>query len=184
MKFNSNAEKIAYYNALEYSVILKKKKGTYFLIISELALVSESPNLEEAYEELNLLKQSMIKSMINSNSDDELPLPNKVKNRISSQYQIKIFVYKLLIVCLLLAVTIAVSGTLIVNKVSTISPAAVIKGKIKGITQLFEVTEKEQQHRIKKLRQTIIVLEPYLNEIIPLFSPGDNSKRKQNDVNN
>ena len=171
IKGKTRDERFAYLNSLQYSILLKQKKDKFYLIIPELSLIAINNNLEEGYQDLRKQKQDLITKILDCEAEDEITLPRKTKETYETFHQLKIFTYKLLIICALVGMTFTISGALLVNKMnySNTSVVSILKKPIKSIlvqleTSLFIVPEEVQRERINKLRQLIEALRPYYHE--------------------
>ena len=172
-------EKVEYLNSLPYSVMLKQKKDRFYLIIPELSLVGVSDNLEEAYEELCDQKQKLLARLIDCEAEDEITLPRKTHAARDTFHQIKVFIYKLVIVCVIGGLALVTSGALIANKTTQISAADMLKNQIKSI--IFEAErfiiyapEDRKQERLKKIQRYIDELRPVIHEIQILLTSQAN----------
>jgi len=177
-------EKIEYLNSLPYSVMLKQKADSFYAIIPELCLVGVSDNLEEAYEELGKQKQEIFTRLTDCEAEDQIVLPRKTEAKRDTFHQIKMFIYKLIIVCVICGFTLITSGALITNKIAGISVADILKMQIRSVVSNAELslvyaTEDRKQERLKKLRLYIEELRPLIQEIQMLFTPQVND-REQN----
>jgi len=164
-------ERLTYLNSLQYSILLKQKNEEFYLIIPELFLIATNKNLEEGYKDLHKQKQNLIKQILDCEGEDEIILPRKSMKPHETFQQLKIFTYKLLIICTLFGMTFTISGALLVNKMnySNTSVVSILKRPIKSImiqleTSLFHAPEEVQRERINKLRQLIEALRPYYHE--------------------
>ena len=190
LKGKTQQEKLDYLNALQYSIVLKKKGDNFSLIIPELSLVVLNENLDKAYSELHEQKQKLFMNMLECEAEDEIQTPKKGLYTQDTFHQLKLFVYKLLIICVLGGITLTVSGALLVNKVSNISFTHILtEGGLsmfrefeKFEKRFFDVSEVVKQKRIKKFQGFVESLKPYTQELQPLFLPSPyegNSKDKE-----
>ncbi len=169
-------EKLDYLNALQYSIVLKKKEDKYSLIIPELSLVVLNEKLDKAYSELYEQKQKLFTNMLDCEAEDEIQPPKKSRDFQDTIRQLKLFVYKLIIICVLGGITLTVSGALLVNKMSQISVVQILT---KGGSSLLSAVENKfsnaseelKQKRIKKFQGFVESLKPYTQELQPLFLP-------------
>ena len=178
IKGKTREERFAYLNSLQYSILLKQKKDKFYLIIPELSLVATSNFLEDGYKDLQKQKQDLITKIVDSEAEDEVTLPRKTKESNETLHQLRMFTYKLLIICTLVGITITISGSLLVNKISHsgTSIVSIFKQPIKSIiaqleTSLFKAPEDVRQKRLKKLNQIVEGLKPYSQELHKLMKP-------------
>jgi len=170
-------EKLDYLNALQYSIILKKKGEKFSLIIPELSLVVLNENLDRAYSELFEEKQKLFSNILDSELEDEIQRPKRSMYYHDTLRQLKLFIYKLLIICTLGGLALTISGTVIVNKISRISvPQILSKGgatMLSGLdSKLSDATEEVKQGRIKKVQSFVESLLPYSQIFQTLFVPS------------
>lgn len=181
-------EKAEYLNSLPYSVMLKQKKDRFYLIIPELSLVGVSDNLEEAYEELCDQKQKLLARLIDCEAEDEITLPRKTHAARDTFHQIKVFIYKLVIVCVIGGLALVTSGALIANKTTQISAADMLKNQIKSI--IFEAErfiiyapEDRKQERLKKIQRFVEELRPIAHELQTLLAlPVQEEKKNDREL--
>ena len=178
IKGKTRDERFAYLNSLQYSILLKQKKDKFYLIIPELTLVVTCNNLEDGYKDLHKQKQELFARILDCESEDEITLPRKTKESHETFHQLKMFTYKLLIICALVGMTFSISGALLMNKISHsgTSIVSIFKQPIKSIilqleTSLFKAPEDLQQKRLKNLNQFVEALQPYSRELQKLFKP-------------
>ena len=164
-------ERLAYLNSLSYSTLLKQKNEKFYLIIPELSLIATNNNLEDGYKDLHKQKQDLIQQVLDCEAEDEIILPRKSMKPHETFQQLKIFTYKLLIICTLFGVTFTISGAVIMNKMnnSGTSIVSILKQPIKSImlqieTSLLIAPEETKQKRLEKLHQLVEALRPYFHE--------------------
>ena len=169
-------QKLDYLKSLRYPILLRQKKDKFYLIIPELCLVAVSDNLEDAYKDLYGQKQNFIAKILDCEAEDEITLPRKTHEFHETFHQLKMFTYKLLIVCLLGGVTLTISGALISNKIANISGVGIVKKVVKSIiieAEKFATNTPEniKQERLEKVHQFVMALQPVAYELRTLFSP-------------
>ena len=170
IKGKTKEEKIEYLNSLPYSVILKKKKDRFFLIITELSLVVECDNLEKAYQELSHQKQKLFTQLIDFEAEDEIEIPRKTHRNRDTFHQMKIFIFKLVILCVLLGITFVTSGALIANKINQVSDEISVTNILKNsILEWDDISEDKKQRRLKIIRRVLGELRPLVLELRKLF---------------
>ena len=114
--------------------------------------------------------------MLDCEAEDEIQPPKKSHDFQDTIRQLKLFVYKLLIICVLGGITLTVSGALLVNKMSQISVVQILtKGGSSLLsaveTKFSNASEELKQKRIKKFQGFVESLKPYTQELQPLFLP-------------
>lgn len=176
-------ERLAYLNSLQYSTLLKQKKEKFYLIIPELFLFSENTNLEDGYKDLQKQKQELIIQILDSEAEDEIVLPRKIRKNQDTFQQLKIFTYKLLIICTLFGMTFTIGGALIINKMNSsgTSIVSILKQPLKSIlvqleSSLLLAPDETKRERLYKLHQLVEALRPYYNELKMLPESRDVQK--------
>lgn len=171
-------EKLNFLSKLEYSVLLKRKENKFYLIIPELSIVASSENLDMAYKDLDKQKQDYFEYILDSGAEDEVNLPCKFSRKQQIFCQLKLFTYKLLIVCFLLGSTFIFGAVAIRDKVANISGAdlaqKVMKSAYEQIIQFNNAPEEVKQIRIERLHKFLSTIKPMVDEFKSVFSTPDN----------
>lgn len=175
-KGKSQEEKYSLLDSIQYYTLLKQKEGKFYLIIPELSLVAVSDNLVDAYTDLHKQKQDLINRILDCEAEDELRLPRKHFESHDTLYQLKIFTYKLLIVCTLGGLTFTLSSALIADKLANISVARIVKTAVKDLAGAVEgiivnMPEELKQERLHSIHRIIENLRPLALEFRSLFTP-------------
>tara|TARA_Y100000590_G_C15671870_1_gene996549 strand:- start:1203 stop:1859 length:657 start_codon:yes stop_codon:yes gene_type:complete len=180
-------EKLDYLNSLQYTVLLKENKDKFYLVIPEISIVVVSNNLDEAHKDLIKQKQDYFTDLLDCKAEDEIKFPRKTSHAHEIYHSLKLFIYKLLIICLLGGVTITISSVLIGNKIAEIPESIAnismvdIAKKIVSETNnyIVDVPEETHQERLEKLHELVIVLRPLVQELETLFTiPDDQLQSK------
>lgn len=165
----NNDEKLKYFNALTYNIILKKGNKSYSLIIPEISLFVVNDNLQDATEDLFRRKEMFFKDMISSGCEDDIALPRHLARKNELLSQLKIFMCKLLIVGLIFIVSCAIGGRMIMNKVASISGMDVAKKVVENVVfqidRILDEPKEDQEQRIKKIKAIVNKLKPIIREI-------------------
>lgn len=72
-------ERCAFYNQLQYSVILKRHGNDFVVQIPDLALIASDADLNQAYQRLDSMRTEYIKKMVECGCEDDIVLPRQVK---------------------------------------------------------------------------------------------------------
>lgn len=163
---NEKQKKLEFLNALSYPIILKVKNHTFCLKIIELSLMAVHENLEIAYRELCQKKEKLFNDSIEFETVDTLVLPHGSLQRKEMYDQLKIFVAKVLIVCLLGGVF----SFFAVSKIKDALPnTATVKDAAKALVDEVEKIANEpqerRQERTKQYRAIISGLRPIIQEL-------------------
>ena len=102
-------------------------------------------------------------------------------------HQIKLFIFKLVILCVIVGITFVTSGVFIANKInqvsSEISFTDILKKQIGSIVnQLEGVSEDKKQERLKKIRLIIRELRPIVQEFQTLLALPVQDEANSNEV--
>ena len=142
-------------------------------------VISVHCDLLLAYKDLNEQKDKIFRKFLESDSIGELVLPQKMKACCEIRQELRIFVCKLLIVCVLLGGTVLWAGITVINKVTNISGAAVFKKMAKEavdeIDHLSQLAPERKKEMINKLKMIVAEIKPILDEIQALPGPVNSS---------
>lgn len=170
-------EKLEYLNSLQYSILLKRKNDKFYLMLPEIALVAVNDNLEEAYKDLLEQKRNFFGNILDCEAEDEIIPPRETYEGHETFHQLKMFTYKLLIVCFLAGLTLTISGALISHKIASISGERIAKEVVNGIIgeakkTITNTSEDVKQERLQTIHHLVEALRPVANEVRTLFSPS------------
>lgn len=164
-------ERLQYLNSLPYDVLLRRKKGRFYLFIPELSLVGVGDSLTQAYNDLSEQKQKFFNKILSCEAEDEIALPRKIYKRNQMFEQLKLFISKLLIICFLLGATLVFSAIAIKHSTSgTYIAKKAINSVIVETERFFIAPEYVKQKRMKKLRQFLEAIRPMVDEFKIVFS--------------
>ncbi len=171
-------EKLEYLYRLDYTIVIKQKKKKFYLIIPELCLISESSKLDNAFKNLIEKKQNFFVKTLECEAEDEIQLPRKNQSTKTTFQNLKLFIYKLLILCFFSGLTITVSGAFLSNKIGDVTsdlPNLIIdisKQLFKKTGNIIINTPKElQDERIRKFQELIKGLDPFIQELQSFSTP-------------
>jgi hypothetical protein len=166
-------KKLDHLNSIQYNILLKQKNNKFCLVIPELSLISVEDNLEAAYRELCAKKTKLFNDVLEYGTEETINLPNKIQKRYEIFNQLKIFIYKLLLTCLLGGVLFMLGIAEIKSNISsTVNMLAVDKIKtsiIQELNNFINVPEDAKQKKIKKLHDALNGLSPFINEFRSAF---------------
>ncbi len=173
----SRQSKLNHFNSLPYDIVVKLIKGKFYLYIPEISLVAADEDLNQAYKDLYKRKQDFFNRILDCEAEDEIVLPRKVGQSKKTFYQLKMFIYKLLIICFLGGTTLVFSGVVIKNKIANISGADVVKKISRGIVleakRFTNTPDYHKQIRIGKFREFLEAFHPWINEFKAVFSSSE-----------
>lgn len=167
-------EKLEYLNSLQYSILLKRKNDKFYFMHPEIALVAVSDSLEGAYRGLAEQKRDFFNNMLDCEAEDEIIPPRETYEGHETFHQLKMFTYKLLIVCFLAGLTLTISGALISHKIANISGGRIAKEVVKDVIgearrTIADAPEDVKQERLQTIHHLVEALRPVANEVRTLF---------------
>lgn len=173
-------EKLNYLNSLKYDILLRQKKGLFYLIIPEIPLIASGKSLEEAYNDLNEQKQSLFNNILDNEDYEEIAFPRRKRKVQETLYQLKIFTYKLIIIIFLVGIVFAGTGIVIKSKVSKISGSNITRMVSMSIRQEMErlagAPESAKEERRMKIRRFFESLQPLVDDFRDVFSVSEDEK--------
>jgi len=165
MEGHIKKHKLDYLLSLQYPVLLEKRNDRFFLVITELSLIAEGKNLESAYEELCARKKKLFEDALESGIEDTVNLPDKIQRRNQVFYQLKIFLVKSLIVCLLAVSLSTLIAVEIRDKLFKSNNVSNIMNEALIATERFAVLSKpDKEEKIGRLRNALGELRPFIHE--------------------
>jgi len=180
-------EKLNYLNSLQYSIVLRQKIEKFYLIIPELSLVTVSNKLEEAHDDLYKQKQNFFTKTLDCGAENEIILPRRTQEGREIFHKLKLFTYKLFIVCILGGLTFTISSALISNKIGEVSNILtnsafdISKKFIKDTEKLLiNAPEDIKQKRLERLHKLVEALQPFVQELETLSIPSHEEIRVKN----
>jgi len=175
--------KIKYYNSLSYEVIMKKKENKFYLYMPELSIVTINTNLDKAFIELEKKREKYFTTLLSYDSDHEIRLPNKIKNKFEIYQKMKLFIYKLIIICFLGGITFSLSIALISNKIAEIpdrfDDISIVDNMWKSVgkvKEIIEAPEEIQKERLETFHELLLMLKPFVQELEILFDKQESNK--------
>ena len=114
--------------------------------------------------------------MLDCEAEDEIQPPKKIRDFHDTFRQLKLFVYKFLIICVLGGMSLTISGAVLLNKMSRISvPQILTKGGSSLLssleTKFSNASEELKQKRINIFLRFVESIKPYIQGLHPLFLP-------------
>jgi hypothetical protein len=186
-KANTREERMNWLISLNYNIYLRVKDDTYYFTIRELALVGTGENMDVSYQNLIDQKLKYFDYIIDFEADNEVTLPRKVENKYETIRQLRIFIYKVSIVCILGLVSISIGGSLVGQKFANISGESLAKKVIKGSlltvengidNYLNQTSDDLKEQSVTKFRRLIEELKPYIDELQKLEPPSSKTSNR------
>jgi hypothetical protein len=158
-----------------YDVSMNEIDGKIWMEIEELKLVVEGPSVEDAYANLNAAKRQLFDHYSHAGKLSKIPLPQADKEAQVFRTTMKPFIAKASIAALI-GVLFIVAANVSVFYVLETAPQSVVKkagrAALKNL-QYFaskEMTPKKEQKLRIALRGAVARLQPFSNELAPLFT--------------
>lgn len=174
-KLKSRQEKFDYLVSLPYTARIEKKGEKFYLIIAELSLIAGNNNLEAAYKALNEQKVCLFNRALDCEAEGEIVLPVKIQKTSETKTALKVFFYKILILSFLLGISCLFTGAVLMNKLSNIQFSSIASkasmGLFSEIDKITNATPGVKEIRIKRFRQLLEEMKPYINEYQKAMSP-------------
>ncbi|OGD63369.1 hypothetical protein A2160_02700 [Candidatus Beckwithbacteria bacterium RBG_13_42_9] len=165
---------LIYYMKLNYSVLLKKTKKSYYLFIPELSLIAEDKNLNTAYKKLEEEKRKYFKQILELNAQETIkePLPIVIKNKLLAE--LVTFFLKTVIVLALLFILFVASFPFF-RQIPNLALNSLIQFSNKATTNLKNTPPQEKEKELTNLREVIQDIKPFTDEIKVLWK-NENSR--------
>ena len=173
-------EDLNHFMHLNYSVILKKVKDSYFLLIPELSMIVEDEDLSKAYEILEREKEAYFNKIIILNEQDAVkePAENLVKKRLWPD--LTRFFLKTVIIAVVSFLVLACSQPffdVFVSKRLSQLPSAVSPMLMglseKAYSKLDSMPPEKQKELRLKLGRLIQQIKPFTDEIKVLWEEDE-----------
>jgi hypothetical protein len=178
-------EKRGQLESLQYDILLKKKGSTYFMIIPELAIVSKGEILDAVHEDIMRRKSDYFSDLMNCGMEEDIVYPEKIKQNTERAAQMKIFIYKLLVVCVLLFISVVSAVATVSNKIAALSGSALggaaVRSILSELDAISKLPEDMKKDRIKRLREITTGVKPFADELKPLIYP-DRCQERENTI--
>tara|TARA_B100000315_G_C14591633_1_gene596146 strand:- start:1137 stop:1730 length:594 start_codon:yes stop_codon:yes gene_type:complete len=179
----NNNKDLKYFKNLMYNVILRKNNGLYYLFIPELSIIVENEDLEDAFNSIESEKQIYFENVIKLGFENTVNEPKNLSKRKKLYSDLKLFIYKTVMVGIIFLVIIMLSISsikLFVNKINRVRTDTITSIKQIPVDLFsaipYQINEKfttmtpiEKEEQILKLRNLIDELRPYFKEVYPLF---------------
>ena len=188
-------------NEMQYETLVKQENDNFFLFIPDLQLAVKNKSLEAAYEDLKKKREELLLNVVETGFEDYLPKPQTFTSKTNTFNQLKLFVYKVLIVIVILTVPAGIGGRIVMNKITSISqrlnPDSIIanvKNRIlskKNLvfliaagkqvvnnmeSSLIDAPEEIKQRRLERVKHLVNALQPFSQELSRLTVPDENKK--------
>lgn len=167
-KIMNKKKDLNYFKKLNYNIILKKKKGDYYLYIPELSLIVEAKNLKDAYRNLEKEKDLYFKRIIFLDAQDTVKEPLIISLRKKLLEELLIFFIKTLIIVFIFILIFFLSLPYInrsINQLPNKMANCVINFSEKLENMSLENKERIRLH-LKNISQE---LKPYADEVKVLW---------------
>ena len=171
-------EKLKYLNDIKYPVTVNQRKDKFHLMIPELSLMVTSKNIDDGYKRLIEEKQSFFEDLIDSEVEDCLRLPKEGKEIRDISFEIKLFIYKLMVLLLIISIPMGLGGYIVkknvnsvIRKISNNGVDAINQLVYKIEKKITDVPESKKQARLERIKIIVDSLSPYSTEFHRLLIP-------------
>ena len=164
MTDNTDIKKIA----SEYKTIVSLKNETYFLIVPELGIAEESPNLETGYKAVESKKLEYLTRMFDIKAENQITPPGNPGNFFNTQNTLKNHVSRYLILFSLIVTGSLIAGGLGGTLVGKSISYSVTKLEQKVDRALVQ-DDKKREERLVRLKAKLDYFKPYIKEIKRAF---------------
>jgi hypothetical protein len=164
MTENTDIKKIA----SEYKTIVSFKDETYFLIVPELGIAEESPNLEKGYKTVENKKSEYLTRMFDIKAENQITPPGNPGSFFSIQNTLKNHVSRYLILFGLIVFGSLIAGGLGGALVGKSISYSVTKLEQKVDNALVQ-DDKKREKRLVRLKAKLDYFKPYIKEIKNAF---------------
>jgi len=154
--------------ASEYKTIVSFKDGTYFLIVPELGIAEESPNLDEGYKTVESKKSEYLTRMFEINAENQITPPGNPGSFFNTQNTLKNHVSRYLILFGLIVMGSLIAGGLGGALVGKSISYSVTKLEQKIDNALVQ-DDKKREERLVRLKAKLDYFKPYIKEIKNAF---------------
>ena len=165
--------------ALEYETSVRFREGQYLLQIKELNILTKSSDLNKAYQDLVLLKESKIKEYDENDLLESLPKPDSksISERSTKEGYLSFF-FKSMIISFIFFVSVVFSGILITDNLKGIVGQFNDFNHIKLGKKLEQVIIREGEREVsaerierltKSIQKIIVTYKPIAKEVLLLF---------------
>jgi len=168
---------LEYFLKLNYSVILRKENGFYYLFIPDLSIIVEDRDLGEAYTKLEKEKETYFRRIIEMNAGDTIKEPTPILLRKKISLDLIMFSIKALIIAIIFAVVIIASQPILDSFISHELMTLRLKAKTlmlelpaKVDAKLKSLTPEQKQAFRLQLRNMIQEAKPFINELQLLWN--------------
>jgi hypothetical protein len=176
-----------HFKSLKYDIIVRKRKDKFVLFISELGLIKEDQNLEQAYRKIETAKEEYFKSMIGSDLSDRIQEPSNLKSKRKFTNNITNFTVKAMIV-----IFIGIIGAyFILTRVESFVSASMMSlgrsvslGKIADeskvlLDKINNIPDQKIENARQKIRKTAKKYKPLIDELRMMLKENQENTPEQ-----
>ena len=153
----------------DYEIKVIYKNNYYFLKIEELSLIVKSRNLEKGFDLIKNRFLDVSSIYEDSNQIYSFPKPTKIVQNNILNKELKIFMYKFLIIGLIFVLITFFTTTFLAFKLRQTSPIDIIKTEarkfISTVNEKLPREEEAKKAQLEKFKAFILEIKPYLDEL-------------------
>jgi hypothetical protein len=168
---------LEYFLKLNYSVILRKENGFYYLFIPDLSIIVEDRDLGMAYTKLEKEKEAYFRRIIEMDAQDTIKEPASVLLRRKIPLDLFMFFIKTLIIAVTFTVVIIASQPVLDSFISHELLTLRLKAKTfmlefpaKVDSKLKSLTPEQKEAFRLQLRSMVGELRPFVSELRLLWN--------------
>ena len=153
----------------DYEIKIIHKNNYFYLKIDELSLMVKSKKLETGFELIKKRFLDITSIYKDSNQEHSLPQPRKTIQKNHLHYELKVFIYKFLIIGVTIVLISVFSTTFLAFKLKQTSPTDIFKTEVRKLINTVNAKlpkeEEAKKAQFEKFKSFIIEIKPYLDEL-------------------
>ncbi|MHB9073482.1 MAG: hypothetical protein ACYC6G_08150 [Desulfobaccales bacterium] len=158
----------------DYDLIVKKRKGLFVVVISELALIAQDKDLNNAYKKIEIEKKKYFKEMIELGLSKSINEPKRRERAKGFGLELIRFTANFVIICLLIGAVGLVGAKYLVTPEFILGKAI---GLVRATGQRVETMAPERKLELKKkLHKFIEQVKLFIDEFNISFEDPDRKK--------
>lgn len=166
-------DKLAYLESLDYEVLIRRRNGRYHLVIEELPVVADGPDVASAHAELERRKTALLRGLLEAGAEDEIEPPRSYRG--GELRRLALLGAKTAVVCALAGVAVAMTGRELSRQFENVSLSRLVKrnaSMLAGEAEKFvSVPAETKAERLKAFRKTADELRPFVEEARKAWEP-------------
>lgn len=169
----TSEERLAFFNALPYDVIVRSSNGRFHLVIPELPIAASGSTITAAYEQLLRRKTEHFDELLSAGAEDEIELPRGAWG--GTPRELTAFFGKTAIACAVIGAALIFTAGAVSRKLSSLSVSQLVKRNASTLSiqadKFLASSPEVKEERLKKLRALAVELRPYAAELRKAWEP-------------